>query len=457
MLFFRILTFNFLRSVFMRFRFFLFAFILTPVHFIAQPNILLRSIDGNPTCRVTKLGNPILLKDEAMAEVKLSSSIQTIKLPELGYYFVTIANNSFGFQAFEDDSLQIDWMGKEQRFVIRNGNAKTLNDHVAEVDSLCDLRLLAFLKLPAIRRSKEVKYFADTLRKSCSNYNSEWFRNYVYYRTAYVEIVAESAPRAELMKKYFERQAEPGNPAWIESFRNLYNGFLIQKINGRNGQNLVGALREQAWTKVWNLYRNDSLSMHPELREFAFILGISQIRSQNNLLGFSIDWALDSLASNSSFSNVKLCASVLQAEWAKYAKGADVNDFSFITVTGNSMRFSDLRGKPVYVCYYPSFSQSTYREIAMLQAFNERYKNEIVFLVVIKNTDRNGLIKALEVLKSTLLVAEFASCGVEFSKLPEDINSPCYFLINKMGKIYKAPAEGPETGVEESFLGLVKD
>jgi hypothetical protein len=67
------------------------------------------------------------------------------------------------------------------------------------------------------------------------------------------------------------------------------------------------------------------------------------------------------------------------------------------------------------------------------------------------------LLKALEAIKSTLMVSEFASCSQSFSALPENLNSPGYFLINKSGKFFKAPAEGPETGVEDSFLGLVKD
>jgi peroxiredoxin len=424
---------------------------------LAQPRLMLRSSDAVSTCTITSLGDPILLKEKAIAEVQLSTNYQSIVLPGNGFYFINSNEASLGFQAFENDSLFADWMDKEQRFILRGGTSKKLLDESVAVDSLCDARLLEFLKLPSIRRSKEVKYFADTLQKRYALDASNWLRNYVFYRAAYVEIVSESAPRADLMKKYFERQAEPENPAWIESFRNLYKGFLVQKMNGRMGNSLVGALREHAWTKFWNQYRDDSLSMHPEIREFAFLFGVSQLKSQNNISGISFEWTIDSLASFSEFPNVKHAALALKNEWNKYAKGADVGDFTFTTTAGKSMRLSDLQGKPVYLCYYPAFSQSTYREIAMLQAFKERYKNEIEFLVIVKNADRKGLLKALEAIKSTLMVSEFASCSQSFSALPENLNSPGYFLINKSGKFFKAPAEGPETGVEDSFLGLVKD
>ncbi len=423
----------------------------------AQPRLMLRSTDAVSTCTITSLGDPILLKEKVIAEVTLSTTYQSIDLPGNGFYFINSNEISLGFQAFENDSLLADWIDKEQRFTIRGGTSKKLLDDCAAVDSLCDARLLEFLKLPSIRRSKEVKYFSDTLQKRYALYASNWLRNYVFYRAAYVEIVSESAPRADLMKKYFERQAEPDNPAWIESFRNLYKGFLVQKMNGRMGNSLVGALREQAYTKFWNQYRDDSLSMHPEIREFAFLFGISQLKSQNNLSGISFEWTIDSLASFSAFPNVKHAALALKSEWNKYAKGADVSDFTFTTMAGKSMRLSDLQGKPVYLCYYPAFSQSTYREIAMLQAFKERYKNEMEFLVIVKNADRKGLLKALEAIKSTLMVAEFSTCSHSFSTLPENLSSPGYFLINKSGKFFKAPAEGPETGVEDSFLGLVKD
>jgi hypothetical protein len=56
-----------------------------------------------------------------------------------------------------------------------------------------------------------------------------------------------------------------------------------------------------------------------------------------------------------------------------------------------------------------------------------------------------------------LLVADFASCSDAFKDITETPNANGYFLINRKGQYYKAPAEGPETGVEDSFLGLVKD
>jgi hypothetical protein len=93
----------------------------------------------------------------------------------------------------------------------------------------------------------------------------------------------------------------------------------------------------------------------------------------------------------------------------------------------------------------------------MLQAFKERFKNEVEFLIVVKTNEKAGLIRALESINSTLLVSDWASCSEAFKEIPEAPNANGYFLINRKGRYFKAPAEGPETGVEDSFLGLVKD
>lgn len=421
-----------------------------------QAILMLRS-DNVVQCSIAKLGDAISMKDQAFAEFELDNAYRSIELPEAGYYFINIQEASAGIYVENNDTLFTDWIGKEERAMIRKGNSLAFNLAIWAVDSLCDVRLLELLKFSAIRRAKEVRYFTDTLRKNYEKHPSTLLRNYVFYRTAYVEIVAESDSRARLMRKYFEQDAEPTNVAWIESFRNLYNGFILQKLNSRNGLKLQNALREKVWQPLWTEFRNDSLAMHPEVREFAFLLGISQLRNQNSFREVSFEWMLDSLVAQSIYPQVKHCAAIIRTDWLKYTKGSEVPNFSFNLLNGKAMRLSDLRGKPVYLCYYANFSQATYRELLMLQAFNERFKNEVAFLVVVKTSEKTGLSRALESMKSTLLVTDFASCSDTFKNIPETPNANGYFLINRKGQYYKAPAEGPETGVEDSFLGLVKD
>jgi hypothetical protein len=422
----------------------------------AQTILMLRS-DAPVQCSITKLGDAILMKDSRVAERILDNAYRAIELSQSGCYFINAQNASTGFYVENNDTLWVDWIGKEERAIIRKGFSRELNLAMSAVDSLCDIRLLELLKFTAIRRAKEVKYFTDTLRKNYENHPLTALRNYVFYRTAYIEIVAESDSRARLMQKYFEQDAEPANIAWIESFRNLYNGFILQKLNGRNGIKLQNALREKAWKPLWTEFRNDTLAMHPEVREFAFLLGISQLRNQNGFRDISFEWMLDSLVAQSIYPQVKQSITTIKSDWLKYAKGREVPDFSFKLLSGKAMRLSDLRGKPIYLCFYASFSQATYRELVMLQAFKERFKNDVEFLVVVKTSEKTGLSRALESIKSNLLVADFASCSDVFRDIPETLDANGYFLINSKGYYYKAPAEGPETGIEDSFLGLVKD
>lgn len=423
---------------------------------LGQSVLMLRS-DVSVQCSISRLGNAVLMKDDYIADVKLNDAYRAIDIPNAGYYFVNVQDASTGICLENKDTLWVDWVGKEDRAIIRKGQSRELNIEMASVDSICDIRLLELLKYATIRRAKEVKYFSDTLRKRYESHRFEQLKNYVFYRTAYVEIVAESDARANLMRKYFERAAEPLNTAWVESFRNLYSGFLLQKLNGRNGAKLDHALRGKLWQPIWSEFRNDSLAMHPEVREFAFLYGINQLRSQNNYSAISFEWMLDSLALQTVYPQVKQIAASVKADWQKYDKGKDVPDFSFKLLNGKDMRFSELKGTPVYLCYYASFSQATYRELAMLQAFKQRFKNEIEFLIVVKTGEKSGVLKALDSIKSTMLVTDLASCSDAFKQIPETLQANSYFLINRNGKYYKAPAEGPETGIEDSFLGLVKD
>ena len=423
----------------------------------AQAVVMLRSNLPIIRCTITQPVDAILMKEVSIAEVKLDESYTLIVLPQSGSYFITVDATSAGIHIENYDTLWLDWLGKKEQWNITKGKSRELNLSMWAVDSLCDARLFDFLKYASVRRAKEVKYFTDTLRKNYEKHPSDILRNYVFYRTAYVEVASESDSRARLMKKYFEHEADPDNFAWIESFRNLYNGFILQKLNSRNGVKLQNALREKSWKAVWTEFRNDTLAMHPEIREFAFLLGINQVRNQSTFRDVSLEWMLDSLIAQSIYPHVKKAATSLKTDWLRYKKGNDVPDFSFRLLSGKDMHLNDLNGRPVYLCYYAHFNQATLRELAMLQAFKERFKNEIEFLVVVNTSEKAGLIRALESIKSTLLVSDVASCSESFNNIPETANSNSYFLINRKGQYYRAPAEGPETGIEDAFLGLVKD
>lgn len=423
----------------------------------AQSVFMLRSDSPVLRCTITKPADAILMKEVSIAEVKLDDAYTSIAMPQSGTYYITVDANSAGIYIGNNDTLWLDWIVKKERWNFMKGKSRGLNLNMMAVDSLCDVRLFDFLKYASVRRAKEVKYFSDTLRKNYEKHPSDILRNYVFYRTAYVEIVAESDSRARLMKKYFEQEADPDNVAWIESFRNLYNGLILQKLNSRNGLKLQNALREKLWQPVWTEFRNDSLAMHPEVREFAFLLGLNQIRNQSTFHDVSFAWMIDSLIAQSIYPHVKKAGTSLKSDWLKYKKGNKVPDFSFRLLNGKAMQFTDLEGKPVYLCYYALFNQATLRELAMLQAFKERFKNEVEFLVVVNTSEKAGLSRALESIKSTLLVSDFASCSDSFKEIPETINLNSYYLINRKGQFFKAPAEGPETGIEDAFLGLVKD
>ena len=53
--------------------------------------------------------------------------------------------------------------------------------------------------------------------------------------------------------------------------------------------------------------------------------------------------------------------------------------------------------------------------------------------------------------------ADTESVGEEMSQLFGRNDQAGYLMLNRKGETYQFPAEGPETDVENAFLGLIKE
>jgi hypothetical protein len=78
------------------------------------------------------------------------------------------------------------------------------------------------------------------------------------------------------------------------------------------------------------------------------------------------------------------------------------------------------------------------------------------FLVVVKTNAVAGLEKAISSMQPGFDVVTLSSCSSGIDSLLEKEDRTTYILLDRQGKIFQAPAEGPETSVEAAFTTLIK-
>lgn len=422
----------------------------------AQTVLMLKTEGVNAAVKVTKVSDPIAFFEEKVVNTTIDSEYKTILLADSGYYVLRSNGIEAGIQALKFDTLWMELSLKKQRFLYIKGSAANDLREMERVDSLCDVKLLEWLPQPLTKRVKEIKYFSDTLKTSYSNFPTAWIRDYVFYRTAAIEISLDAGKRTSLMERYFSGNAQPWNYAWIEAFRYLFEGYVVQKTNGRYGAALDSALKQGKFESLYALCSKDSLKLSPENREMAVLFELSNLANDRRYSIDKLAKAVKELKERSMYSAVRKSAAIVLDRWGRYEKGRVVVDFSFSTL-GETKRLSDFKGKVVYVAYYPDFNQATRRDLLLLKALKTKFEKEMMFLAVINTTEESGLRHAAQQLACGFPVVALSECSSEFELLPEAMDATTYLLIDRKGRFLQAPAEGPATDVEAAFLNAIKE
>jgi hypothetical protein len=112
---------------------------------------------------------------------------------------------------------------------------------------------------------------------------------------------------------------------------------------------------------------------------------------------------------------------------------------------------SDFRGKAVYVSVIPFQSENSLLLMRQVLALQKKYGKKIEF-VVISDVDARG--KAI--LQEEVHLASLDFSSEQLFTLFYRLDQATFFLIDKDGKSFQVPAEGPETGIESSFLQVIQ-
>lgn len=425
---------------------------------IPKAVLMLRSTGGSSSCQVTKFSDPVVMKELLEYDGLLSKDFSPVTLSiwsPTQHFMLNVGEASASVYLSEKDSLWMEFDAKTETWKYIKGTSIALNKKIIKLDSLCDNSLLKFSILPAARRIKEMRYFADTLRKSTPFSSVDFYSVYLWYRTAYCEIVTDVRKRSELTKMFFSEQPHVFNPAYMEAFRALFSGYVRQKLNSPSGDSLKQAMLTANHFQFWSELKRDTNLTNETVRDLIGLLGIYEEASNKQFdrkVLIELTRQFDRVEEEPEVSTI---AKLMLYDWERFQKGKMAPDFSY-QMNGERKQLSALRGKPLYLCYYPVFDEETRRELLMLKGMYTRYKTEMNFLVVVRTSAQTALSRANAELSTGFDIVSFSDCSPEFVEICEQSLARTYMLIDRKGAIFQAPAEGPETGVEAAFLNLIK-
>ncbi len=363
----------------------------------------------------------------------------------------------------EWDSVSISdqfrpFYNKEQLpFRIISGDSLNLNSLISDFNYSYNYFILSHFEEIYKRHKKSlINDFSNQTARKYDSVTNDYFRNYITYKIASVDLAASSVAKQILFKKYVQNK-----PVLYENieYMNFFNQFFLHYLTSGTRSikraDLEAAINEDAdFSALMDTLGKDTLLMNEVIRELVMLKGLRELYGNPDFVSKNILHILDQVEKTSKFPEHRIIAADIKEILTKLAKGTMAPDFTLLSLSGDTVTLSQLRGKPVYLSFMTTWSYACLAEFDLMDKLYTEYKGKIVFLTVSLDKDINTIIRYKKE-KGFDWTFLYNGTSYDLLKTYQVSTFPVFVLIGANGKILQYPAYKPSERIEDSFNSLL--
>jgi peroxiredoxin len=301
----------------------------------------------------------------------------------------------------------------------------------------------------------------DTFRvkttRKYPNMKKTYFTDYIRYKLASLEQVANVMGKSPMVKKYFsDSPILYDNVEYMDFFREFFSKYITTTSRPLKFLNYAGMLNvSNSYPVLMKALEADTLLHNSQLRELVLLRGLMEMYDDPQFKQETIQRALTSIASESKFVENKIIAEDLVKYLTRLRHGSEAPKFTLPDRNRKTVSLNDFKGKPVLLSFWTTYCQSCLSEMELLKPLYDQYHERMNFVSI--SADK-------EFLKMTLFLNlkkdfkwTFLHGGEDYDLLRDyDVRSfPLFVLIDSQGRIVKYPADLPDSGLELSLERLL--
>jgi hypothetical protein len=444
---------------------FFIALVLTISIVQGQNNAFLRlNFPGFAGSKIQITQNTFLFSKNTNQQVELDShGVQLLKLEgsDLAVYVEVFSPDlSFSKEVYVpiNDTIDLHFDKAKSTFTLSN-DVFNRNSRIAELNLLIDDELNRFYKSRRLYSNKKrLLSISDSARLAVLESADSYFKQWGTYICSDLEIASGLLPQVELFRRSFSVQVPaPENPAWQRAFLAIFENDLLGRVQGKNGSLFKETIQHQQLDSLQNLFQRGTFISDAQLLDWVVLYDLSQISATRELrLEDAYSLLLQLINKPQTHPILKNEAERLSNRWSSQIKGKKFPDTQFWCLNSESdFSLSAMKGKPIYVALLPDYSMNSQLVIKQLQALHSKYGKEMRFVAIVNDVAKKDQVSLL---KNTpdIILGSMESCKVQLDAIFQEVNRIQFFLLDRYGNVFQNPAEGPETGVEDAFLNLIK-
>lgn len=297
------------------------------------------------------------------------------------------------------------------------------------------------------------KSYIDTLKaesqKEIVKYKNDFFKNYVNYKIALLELAARSKSRKQLAQKYLcNVPVQHYNPAYMDFFNEYFSGSFTNGLKGVGYYDIRNAINDSiGYARFNDILGKDTILRNETLRELLIIKGLGEIFNDPTINRNEIVKYLNVIQNTSRQQHHKIIAKMQLRNLMQLEKGSYIPPFNLKTIEGKYIKSDSLKGKFVYLCFFTSWDKKSASYVEIINKMLDEFKSQVNFVFI--STDRY-FINFSNFVSATK--PQFPIMHFDYNyTLLDDFHIkviPSCILIDKNGTLYDYYAPSPDAGLE---------
>jgi thiol-disulfide isomerase/thioredoxin len=355
-----------------------------------------------------------------------------------------------------DESQEINPFEEAQSLTIDLQGAKPgdLNGLIHEFNA--DYNKFTLENFNYLYRDKD-KARLDTFRSAVSRKfpkgENAYFSDFVKYKLASLEQVANVMGKSYMVKKYFsDSPILYDNVEYMDFFKEFFSKYITTTSRPLKFLNYSGMLNgPNSYNALMKAMEADTLLRKPQLRELVLLRNLMEMYDDPVFNQESIKNLLTTMARDSKFPENRLIADDLMKYLTRLRLGSEAPGFVLQDRNRKKVALSDFKGKPVLLGFWTTYCQSCLSEMELLKPLYEKYHDRMNFVSISADKEFMKMLFFLKLKKD--FTWTFLHLGNETGLLRDyNVRSfPMFVLIDSQGKIVQYPADLPDSGLESQL------
>lgn len=303
---------------------------------------------------------------------------------------------------------------------------------------------------------KELKDAVENLQSPFRDIRSPFFLDYMAYRIGLLNHYGNQVSSQRIMEDLFlDKPVMYQNPAYMELFNEIFNGFFDQFNEQHPRRNLPVTLnRDRDYAGLNEILVRDAALRNDSLRELILLKEFYDGFYDQKNIRSSMLQLLDSLQVNTSIDIHRKMVREIMLEITRLLPGYAPPDFALYDQDSTLVHLSDFQGEYLYLMFCNSFSYYCIKEYEYLKILQQRLPGQVRILTILVDD-------SFQSMQELLTNNPYPWSFLHFSNEPQVIDDydiqtyPSYFLIGPEGKLILSPAPSPAENFEATFRQLL--